>query len=179
MFTKERLEIIGRATALAALLFTAGSYVYNLYLNRAQSRYEAAIGLMERYRNDGIRAAELTLDQRMLYYRNFYPDLNDATAFPDPEFELMVRDVLFGFTGTEEVTAKPLLPDILRITDFYGEVRFCAQSSICDPDILDQYFCPRAAGFRDRYARLTAYYSDFSSSKDWINGLEQLVENCG
>ena len=57
MNSKTVLEMIGKATALAAFLFTVATFSYDQYQKRQGARYAAATDLIERYRSDGVRNA--------------------------------------------------------------------------------------------------------------------------
>ena len=171
MLSKETLELVGKATALAAFLFTAGSYVFDLWSSRQADRYQASVALMERYRTDGIREAESKLQRQMLWYHTEGRDPNNPQDYPQPIFVGIANEVFFGDTGQESSARKPLLPDIFRITDFYGEVQFCEVNEICNAEIIDAYFCPRALTFAGQNDRLLTYYGTYSGNEEWMNGL--------
>ena len=178
MISKANLEFVGKATAVVALLFTVFTYAYNQKLDIDRNRYTASIDLMYRYRTDGVRAAETTLDQRLLYYMAGGKDPNDPEVYTDRLFDALAKEVLFGFTGTPGQTVRPLLPELFQIADFYGEVGFCIQHQMCDADILRSHFCPRAARFKVGRARLIDYYTSYSSSGVWFDGMEEFMALC-
>ncbi len=178
MISKERLELIGKATGLAALLFTVFTYAYNQKLSHDRTRYATATELIDRYRTDGVREAETLLDQRVLYYKASGRNPNDPEDFPEKAFDAVAKDVLFGYIDTPGQEARPLLPELFRIADFYGEVGFCLRHDMCQPDILQSYFCPRAQRMRSSHARLIEYYSTYSSSGEWIDGMEDFLLVC-
>lgn len=178
MISKDTLELIGKTTALAAFLFGVASWAWDQMQSRERMRYEAATNLIERYRTDGVRESEATLDQRMLYYRTGGRDPNDPADWPDRLFDAVAKDVLFGFTDDPDRTAVPLLPEIFRIADFYGEVGFCVAQGMCARDVLKGFFCPRARQTAQSNARVMDYYSDYSSSGEWKDGMDAFLEMC-
>lgn len=178
MISKDNLEFIGKATAVVALLFTVFTYAYNQKLELDRNRYTASVELIDRYRTDGVRTAETTLDQRLLYYMTDGKDPNDPEVYTERLFDALAKEVLFGFTGTPGQTVRPLLPELFQIADFYGEVGFCIQHQMCEAGILRSHFCPRASRFMTGRARLIDYYTAYSSSGDWIDGMEKFMALC-
>lgn len=174
---KQTLEMIGKATGLAALLFTAFSYVYDLHLSQRAARYDASLALIQRYRADEIRRSETLLAQRLLYYQSDGLDPNDPDDYSDRLFDGMAREILFGDTGGD-APEKPFLGRLFLIADFYAEVAFCIRGSMCDSDVAIAYFCPRAKALRENNRRLLDYYSAYAGSEEWSHGLETLVEIC-
>lgn len=178
MPSKEMLELVGKALALAAFLFTTFSFVYNQYKERAAARYAASVDMMERYRREGIREAETTLAQRMLYYQADGLDPNNPADFDERFFDAIAKEILFGHDGTDTRSENAFLPRLYLISDFYGEVTFCLDNQICNPDILKSYFCPRASRFGTQNRRLLAYYDDYTSSKELTDVFEKLDARC-
>lgn len=178
MPSKETLELIGKAVAVAAFLFTAFSYANNLRLTQKTARYEEARELIGLYRTDGVRDAEQELFARSLYYRDDGLDPNDPGDYPDRILKEIATETLFGTTGAMDNKLPGLLSKLLDIADFYAEVSFCLAQKICDPVIAEQYFCPRAISFEKANRRLIAYYSDYSNSEDWSDGFLSLASRC-
>lgn len=178
MPTKETLEFIGKVVAVAALLFTAFSYVNNLRLGQEKARYDEARALIAQYRSEGIRDAEQLFFTRSLYYRIEGMDPNDPADYPESIYKEIANEMLFGATGSSEEESPSLLHDLLDIADFYSEVSFCLAQGICDAEIAEMYFCPRAETFRTANRRLISFYSDYANSQEWGNGILALVERC-
>lgn len=178
MVSRSALEIIGKATALAAFLFTVATFSYDQYQKRQGARYAAATDLIERYRADGVRDGETGLVQRMLYYRQDGLDPNDPAQMPDRIAEVMAQNILFGYTGDPDAPTTPYLPQVFEIVDFYSEVAFCRENTICNADILDRFFCSRASAFREENARLLDYYATYASAEDWTDDLDRFLTHC-
>lgn len=178
MLDKNRLEILGKTIALATFLFTAGAYINDLWIEQKTARYNEIRSLIGRYQSDGIRDAEQNLSTRLLYYRVDGLDPNDPADYSDELFEEIAKETLFGPTGNAEGNGSVFLPRLLDIADFYAEVAFCIEESICDSNIGKRYFCPRAVSFTDSYARLIEYYDAYSGTEDWSYGLHALADWC-
>lgn len=177
MIEKHTLEILGKAIALAAFVFSVSTYSYNLYDSRQKERYKQATKLVADYSNSGIRARENELAARLLFYTPDGITLNDPESYPEALFSDIAKETLFGFTGGGD-TAKPFLQDLLKITDFYAQVKFCNDAGICDTDILTQFFCPKAQNFAQSNRRLLTYYEDFANTNDISNGFASFATAC-
>jgi hypothetical protein len=179
MPSKEQLEVLGKAIALAGLLFTAFTYANNLWLEQKKARYSEIRSLVQRYEADGIRDAEHDLSTRLLYYRVDGLDPNDPTDYPDRLYDEIAKELLFGANTSEGSPGTAFIPRLLDIADFYAEVSFCLELSICDVGTGKRFFCPRATSFAVNNGRLISYYSEYSNSPDWAKGLQSLVARCG
>lgn len=179
MATKVALEVVGKGVALAAFVFSASSYVYNLHVTRERQQYSEAMTLIDDYSKSGPRTYENQLNARLLYYRNGGIDLNDEADFPDELFEDVARETLFGFAGgTSDADITPFLDRFFEIADLYERVAFCIDARVCDEVIVLQYFCPRAERVAADHVRLIAYYTEYSGSEDWIDGLNRVNARC-
>lgn len=177
MIDKHTLEVLGKGIALAAFVFSVSTYAYNLHISREKERYSQAMKLVASYTDDGIRSRENSLATRLLFYSPDGLDLNNPESYPDEIFGDIARETLFGFTGGGEA-ATAFLPDLLRIADFYAEVRFCGSSQICNAQILTSFFCPKATQFLTAHRRLLSFYETFSNSGDVTAGLLGFAETC-
>lgn len=181
MIEKNTIDLIGKGIALAGFLFTVGTFSYNQYVKRSEARFAAAIELVDAYSDDGIRTLENRLSTRLLYYNDGDTNLNNPADYDDEDFDFAAKETLFGYDG--ELSApdsglEPYLDEMQDITDFYAQVSFCIDASICDADVLTRYICPRAESFAMQNERLMAWYANYSNIKDWNRGLTSLLETC-
>lgn len=181
MLEKNTIDLLGKGVALAGFLFTVGTYAYGQYVGREEARYQKSIAMIDDYRAEGIRQLEEGLNTRLLAYNDEDFSLNNHDHYDLETFDAIAKDVFFGFdgeVGPPDSGIEPYADEILTIADFYARVEFCAAAEICDQEILNRYFCPRAVSFADRNERLLSWYSTYSDMEAWNNGLATLVGTC-
>lgn len=176
MVSKETIELIGKATALAVFVFSVFTYAYNLHVKRETDRYERALAIIDGYVEGGVLALETELDSRLLYYSS-QVDLNDPAALRDEAFDAVAKETLFGWTDGRQV-AEPFLPKLLSIVEYYERVEFCVSAGICDESVAAGYFCPKARAFVARHTRLVAYLADYSRREGRFADVDRLVSRC-
>lgn len=129
-----------------------------------------ALGYIERFGDSDIIAARATL-------LDFWRDHPEYLAYID------------AYAVTERVRANfvqavyPQRPDrteidaaLFRMVALFDEVAYCREAGICDPDILDGFFCVYASRFSEVYAPFFALLSEGMAPID--AGLRRFAEAC-
>ncbi|MEM7464633.1 MAG: hypothetical protein AAF362_18340 [Pseudomonadota bacterium] len=174
--TKERIELIGKGIALAALLFTASAYIIDLIRENNLRDFQQVQEYVDQYE-------VMSIDQKVLLFRvSLLPytrriDINSEALVPDDRFQLIAESFLFGTnTISEEVNVRFM--SFVTILDFYSSLYNCIDQRICSNAISESFFCPRAVEFDQLFGRMIDYVGNVIGHNTFNDGFSQFVAMC-
>lgn len=145
---KTQIELSLKVIATFIAAFGVWKYFDDRATSALAARQAQSLGYIQRFGADDLLEAR----GRLLQYWQDYPDFADFVA--DNAISPRAYTNFVNATYPNRLDRAEVDRDLFAVQVFFDEVAYCRGSGVCDPAILDAFFC-------DHVTRYAAIYGPF------------------
>lgn len=167
-----RIDISLKVVATAIAVFG----VLTFFLDRSQTRMTSEKNMSLSFIGKFASADVIKARNRLLVYWQDYPDFVEysrANSFSPREYANFVRATYPSRDDRAAVDEA-----LFRMQVFFDELSYCYFSSICDTDIIEDYFCDYVVMFSNVYGAFYGLLAEEIGSKPLDQKILRLSSHC-
>ncbi|MEH6836032.1 MULTISPECIES: hypothetical protein [Falsihalocynthiibacter] len=169
---KKRFETAVTILTVIVALFGVGQYFYDTTSSRANSKKERSISYIQQYADSSLLGAR----QDLADFWVGQPDLVGvfrSKKMSSRSYAALLEVSVFR-SSKDTIIRKPLL----KIDNFFTQVGFCRSSGLCNPELLDAYFCDTARKYTFVYSPFFSKISELTGDTGIGHELARYAEFC-
>lgn len=170
--TRENIELGIKIVTVAVALFG----VWKFFADRADAesleRNSRSLNFIEAYASSELAGARRVLFEFWTDNSAFLENLH-ANGADERTYSIFARVALREYERSAE-----LQEALFRVANFYDQVWHCRSAKVCEPAVLDTYFCTRASLQSSAYTPFFAELGRSSGYEDFGEGLLQYSQSC-
>lgn len=163
----KKFETLAAALTAVLALFGVGQYFYDTAAARVNDKKERSISYIEQYAESDLLSAR----EKLADFWSEQPEL--VGIFRIETISRRSYGALLSASVFRTSKDVPIQQALLQLDNFFTQVGFCRSSGLCNPELLDSYFCDTAQKYAFVYEpffdRISERTGDTSIGKEISN----------